>query len=262
MKRGKLTKNELEILETALIEYGSVITFDQLCRLFDKNREYNRKRISKLTQQGWLKRIKKGVFVLADLSSRGTLSISYNAVVNAMVEEAYISFEAALQHHGMYDQLLTNINAVSLQRFKSITIDGITYKFIKTQQRYFYGWETHNIDGQSVKIASVEKALIDLIQFHRNRYFTDLVLEKLFAFQISISQQRLSDIGLKANLTTRRILGFLMDFAGMDSNRLLTSIAKRKSVSAISNSENNIYNHKWSLFYDHYFEKYFNTPAA
>ncbi len=262
MKRVKATENELEILETALIEYGAVITFDQLSSLFNKNREYTRKRISKLTQQGWLKRIKKGVFVLADLSSRGTLSISYNAVVNAMVEEAYISFEAALQHHGMYDQLLTNINAISLQRFKSISIDGIAFKFITTKQQYFYGWEMHNIDGQSVKIARVEKALIDLIQFHRSRYSTDLVLEKLFGFQNDISQQRLVEFGLKANLTTRRILGFLMDFADLDTSELLASVAKGRSVSSISNSENNIYNHKWSLFYDQYFEKYFNSSAA
>jgi predicted transcriptional regulator of viral defense system len=257
MKRISLTGNELEALEAALIEYGAVVTFDQLSNFFNEDRQYTRIRINKLVKQGWLKRIKKGVFVMSDLSSRGVLSISYNAIVNAMVEEAYISFEAALQHHGLYDQLLTNINAVSLKQYKTTTIDGITYKFIKTQQQYFYGWETLTIDGQSVKIARIEKALIDLIQFHRSRYSTDLVLEKLLAFQNDIAHQRLIEYALKANLTTRRIVGFLMDFSGMDSSELHVSVANRQSVSSISTLENNQYNHKWKLYYDQYFEQYF-----
>ena len=257
MKRISLTEDELEALEAALIEYGAVVTFDQLSNFFTEDRQYSRIRINKLVKQGWLKRVKKGVFVLSDLSSRGSLSISYNAIVNAMVEDAYISFEAALQHHGLYDQLLTNINAISLKQYKTTTIDGITYKFIKTQQQYFYGWETHTIDGQLTKIARLEKALIDLIQFHRSRYSTDLVLEKLLAFQNDIAHQKLIEFALKANLTTCRILGFLMDFAGVDSSELLAAVANGQSVSSISNSENNQYNHKWKLYYDQYFEQYF-----
>lgn len=256
MKRIGLTKDELEILENALIEYGAVVTFNQLSNLFNENREYSRKRISRLTKQGWLKRIKKGVFVLSDLSSRGTLSISHNAIVNIMVEEAYISFEAALQHHGFFDQLLTNINSISLKKYKTTTIDGYTYTFIKTQQQYFYGWDTHDIDGQSVKIASIEKALIDLIQFHRSRYSTDLVLEKLDAFKNDIDHQAFIEFALKANLTTQRILGFLMDCVDLDSSKFHRAVLNRQSVSSISNSENNLYNNKWKLYYDQYFAKY------
>lgn len=256
MKRISLTKSELNTLETALIEYGAVVTFDQLSSLFDENRQYCRKRINKLTKQGWLKRVKKGVYVFSDLSTRGTLAISHKAVVNILVEEAYISFENALQHHGYYDQLLTNINAVSLKQYKSKTIDRITYNFIKTQQRYFYGWDTHDIDGQTVKIARIEKALIDLIQFHRKRYSTDLVLEILLTFKNAISHQRLIEDVLKANLTTQRIVGFLLDCADLDTSQLYNAVKNRQSVSSISNSKKRKYSHKWKLYYDQYFQKY------
>jgi predicted transcriptional regulator of viral defense system len=256
MKRISLTADELENIESALIQFGSVVTFDQLSSFFDEDRQYTRIRINKLVKQGWLKRIKKGVFVIADLSSRGRLSISHKAIVNVLVEEAYISFESALQHHGLYDQLLTSINSVSLKQYKSTTIDGITFNFIKTQRRYFYGWVTHDIDGQAVKIAHTEKALIDLIQFHRSRYTTDLVLEKLRDFRGEISQSRLTDFALQANLTTRRILGFLMECVDWDSDRLLASVLDRQSVSWISRSEDKIYNHKWRLYYDRHFERY------
>jgi len=256
MNRISLTEDELEILESALIEYGAVVTFDQLSNLFNENRQYARKRINKLTKQGWLKRIKKGVYVMSDLSTRGTLAISHKAVVNIFVEEAYISFETALQHYGLYDQLGASINVVSLKQYKKTVIDKITYNFIKTQQQYFYGWNPHDIDGQVVKIASIEKALIDLIQFHRTRYSTDLVLEKLRIFTEDIMPNRLTEYALKSNLTTQRIMGFLMDYANLDSSQIYSAVMNRKSVSSISKSENNQYNHKWKLYYDSYFEKY------
>jgi predicted transcriptional regulator of viral defense system len=256
MNRITLTEVELEVLETALIEFGAVVTFDQLSSLLDENRDYSKKRINKLTNQGWLKRIKKGVFAISDLSSRGRLSISYNAIVNILVKDAYISFEAALQYHRLHDQLLTNINSVSLKQYETTSIDNYIFTFIKTKQQYFYGWEEHSIDNQSVKIANIEKALIDLIQFHRSRYTTDLVLEKLSTFGNDINHQRLTEYGYKANLTTRRILGFLLDCVGMDSSKLHSAVRNGQSVSSVSNSENNLYNHKWKLYYDQHFKQY------
>jgi len=258
MKRISLTTNESEILESALIKYGNVVTFDQLSNFFDEDRRYTRIRINKLVNQGWLNRVKKGVFVISDFSSRGSLSISHKAIVNLLVQEAYISFETALQHHGLYDQLLASINSVSLKQYKTTTIDKTIFNFIKTQQRYFYGWEIEDIDGQSVKIAHIEKALIDLLQFHRSRYSTDLVLEKLSEFKSDISHRRLTEYALKANLTSRRILGFLMDYVEMDNKEILTSVNNRSSVAFISNTEDSKYNHKWRLYYDRYFERYIN----
>lgn len=258
MKRISLTQEELAGLESAIIEHGGVVTFDQLSKYFDEDRQYSRIRINKLEKQGWLKRIKKGVFAISDLSSRGSLSISHLAIVNILVQDAYISFETALQHHGYFDQLMAKITSISLKQYKTTTIDRIAYKFIKTQDQYFYGWDTYDIDGQSIKIASAEKALIDLIQFHRSLYATDLVLEKLSDYQHDMDMQKLVEYTLKANLTTRRIIGFLMDCVGFDSARLLTSVEGKRSVSAISESESNIYNHKWQLYYDQRFERWIN----
>jgi predicted transcriptional regulator of viral defense system len=265
MNRINLTETDLAVMENAMIEFGAVVTFDQLVSLCNEDRKYANKRINKLTKQGWLKRIKKGVFALSDLSSRGMLAISHKAVVNHLVDEAYISFEAALQHHGLYNQLLSSINSIALKQYQTTVIDGMSYNFIKTQPEYFYGWDTYTIDGQSVKIASVEKALIDLVQFHRSRYSTDLVLEKLTDDSDNIEYQKLVEYILKANLTTRRIMGFLMDCAAMETSMIYLSTAKKTSTSSISSSEHNRYNSKWRIFYDRHFSQYTQEqidPAA
>jgi predicted transcriptional regulator of viral defense system len=256
MKRIGLTEAEIEVLETALMQHGAVITFEQLYDLFNEERTYLRKRVSKLTKLGWLKRIKRGVYVISDLSSRGSLPISHYAITNVLVENAYISFESALQYHGWFDQLLTKISLVSLKQYKDTVIDGYSYTFVKTQQSYFYGWQTYPIDGQLVKIADREKALIDLIQFHRSRYTVDLVREKLVTYKDEIDLHRLFDLSQRAAIATRRIIGFLLDCSGLDSEQLWISLRDKQGATWVSKSQNNIYNNKWKLYYDQYFSQY------
>lgn len=256
MKRISLTNTDVEILEQAIINFGSVVTFQQLTSLFEEPVEYARIRISKLVNQGWLTRIKKGVYVISEFSSRGSLSISHLAVVNHLEEDSYISFENALQFHGLFDQYLGSIRSITLVQKAFWTINGITYHFIKTKSDYFYGWEIHEIDHQQLKIATIEKALIDLIQFHRTRYSADLVLEKLVEYKREFDFEKLIAFLRKANLTTQRIFGFLLDLAGINSLPLLNSMQNSQSISYLTNSENNTYNHKWKLYYDEYFNRY------
>ncbi len=266
MKRISLTNTDIEILEQAIINFGSVVTFQQLTSLFEEPVEYARIRISKLVNQGWLTRIKKGVYVISEFSSRGSLAISHLAVVNHLEEDSYISFENALQFHGLFDQYLASICAITIIQKASRTIDGISYHFIKTKSEFFYGWEIHEIDHQTAKIATFEKALIDLIQFHRTRYSADLVLEKLVEYKGEVDFEKLISFLLRANLTTQRIFGFLLDLAGINSLPLLNSMQNSQSVSYLTNSENNTYNHKWKLYYDEYFNRYTkeetNTPTT
>jgi predicted transcriptional regulator of viral defense system len=256
MKRISLTHIEIEILEQAIINFGTVVTFQQLTSLFEEPVEYARIRISKLVNQGWLTRIKKGVYVISEFSSRGSLSISHLAVVNHLEEDSYISFENALQFHGLFDQYLASIRLITVVQKASRAIDVISYHYIKTKLNYFYGWEIHEIDHQNVKIATIEKALIDLIQFHRTRYSADLVLEKLVEYKGEIDFEKLIAFLLRATLTTQRIFGFLLDLAGIKSLPLINSLQGSQSISYLSKSSNNTYNHKWKLYYDEYFNRY------
>lgn len=265
MKRNILSETDFNLLEDATARCGMVVTFAQLQALSHQDIRYTRKRVSKLAADGWLTRIKKGLYAISDLSTRGMLSISHYAVVNQLVEQAYISFQSALQFHGLYDQLLAAVRSVALQRHPAATVGGITYHFVTTHPQYFYGWETHEIDGIQVKIAGVEKALVDLIQFHRTIYSTDIVFEIFQEYRDEIDLDILIDHLLRANLITQRIFGFLFDCNHQDARELLRATSNKTSVSAISKSEEMNYNHRWKLYYNSYFEKYVHSnthPAA
>ncbi len=251
-----ISEIELQNLETALARYGAVVSFEQLAETFQEERPYLRKRISQFAKKGWLFRIKKGLYVISDLHSRGSLSISQYAVVNLLVESAYVSFESALQYHGLYDQLLSKVASVATNQFHDKDIDGYTFSFVKTVPAYFYGWESHPVDGQAVKIASREKALIDLIQYHRSAYSVDLVLEKLSSFTHEFDLDKLVDLSFQSTIAAQRILGFVLDCLNLDSKKLTQALRKHRGTSKITDSDENVFNSKWRLYYDRYFERY------
>jgi predicted transcriptional regulator of viral defense system len=265
MKRSALSEDQFQLLENALARYGAVVTFAQLQALLNRDVQYTRKRVSKLVGDGWLTRLKKGLYAISDLSMRGSLSISHYAVANQLVEQSYISFLSALQFHGMYDQLLAAVRSVALQRYPATIVGGITYHFVTTRPQYSYGWENHVIEGLAVKVASVEKALVDLVQFHRTPYSTDIVFQTFQEYREGIDLDTLTTHVLRANLTTRRIFGFLYECNALDTRALLQAVEGKASVSSISTRENQRYHHQWKLYYDSYFEKYVlpnNHPAA
>ena len=251
-----ISEKELQNLETALARFGAVVSFEQLSEAFQEERTYLRKRISQFARKGWLFRIKKGVYVISDLHSRGSLSISQYAVVNLLVEPAYVSFESALQYHGLYDQLLSRVTSVATKQFQDRNIDGYTFSFVKTLPIYFYGWESHSVDGQTVKIAFKEKALVDLIQYHRSRYSVDLIFEKLNDFTHEFDLDKLIEFSLQSTIATQRILGFVLDRLGVDTEKLTEVLKNHHGTSRITSSDDNIFDSKWRLYYDRYFERY------
>lgn len=255
MKNATLTLRDIRLLEDAIITYGDVASFEQLAELSDMERIYARKRISQLADQGWLVRIKKGLYALSDISSLGSIRLSHYTVAQLLVDESYISFEAALQYHGMYDQLQQMIRSVACKQYKTTEVGGLTYRFIKTTNTYFYGWDTVAVGSRQVKMATPEKAILDLLMFERTTYTTDLVLETLRDKQQSLDFERLQTYLARSITTVQRIGGFLLDLAGLDSTAIAKLVSGTAGVSRIT-KQSTLYNRKWRLYYDQHFTQY------
>lgn len=260
MKNTSLTLRDSRLLEDAIIAYGDVASFDQLAALSGMEREYARKRISQLAAQGWLVRIKKGLYALSDLSSRGFLRLSQYTVAQLLVEESYVSFEAALQYHGMYDQLLQTIGSVACKQYKTTEVGSSTYRFTKTSAAFFYGWETIVIEWHQVKMATAEKALLDILMFERTTYTADLVLETLRDQQQALNWNRLQAYLARSTLTVQRICGFLFDLVGIDSSGVATLVDRAKGISRMT-KQSTLYSHKWRLYYDQHFSQYIEQTS-
>lgn len=257
MKKTVLSTKQSELLENLLVSYGHIITsrqiHEQAKSLWDKTQVKNI--ITKLTIDGWLIRIKRGLYVISDLSNRGFLSLSQYIVAHLLVSQSYVSFESALSYYGMFDQLTDKVISISQRRYKAVELNATTYSFINIQRKWFFGWQEVVIDSQTCHIATAEKALIDMVQFHKSKYSVDLVIEKLRLYQNTLDEVRLNEYLCKMSLSTIKIFGILYDFLGIDSSTLHKLVKDKQSTHSMFVGDKK-FNAKWRLYYDEYFEKY------
>ncbi|MBI4994621.1 hypothetical protein HZC21_03185 [Candidatus Peregrinibacteria bacterium] len=239
------------------MKYGDIVTAEQIFSEAGTfmNHQQIEYLIATLTKQGWLVRIRKGLYTISDLSTRGFLSLSPYSVANLLVKDSYVSFESALHHNGMFDQLTDKIISVSLKMHKTVRLQNIQYSFIKTKADYYFGWQEIKIDNKIARVATAEKALIDMVNFHRSIYAVDLVIEKLRKHKNDLDFTRFNEYITKLSMTTIKIFGFIFDILDIDSSQLLKYAKQTKSAHRMI-SDAKIFNAKWRLYYDDYFDKY------
>ncbi|MDP4011848.1 MAG: type IV toxin-antitoxin system AbiEi family antitoxin [Candidatus Roizmanbacteria bacterium] len=257
MRQTILSTKQSELLENLIVAYGHIVTSAHIHTkaklLWDETQVKNI--ITKLTTDGWLIRLKRGLYAISDLSNRGFLSLSPYIVANLLVTESYVSFESALSYYGMFDQLTDKVISISQRRYKTVQLNATEYSFVNVQEKWFFGWQEVVIDMQTVRIATAEKALIDMIQFHKSKYSVDMVIEKLRLHQDSIDRAKLNEYLSKMSTSTIKIFGILYDFLGIDSSRLY-DLVKNKSGTDSMFAHDKTFNAKLRLYYDQYFDKY------
>jgi predicted transcriptional regulator of viral defense system len=146
--------------------------------------------------------------------------------------------------------MLQSLTSVSLRQHAKVEVGGLTYRFVKTKAKFFFGFEEQILDGQAAQIATAEKALIDLLQLHRTTYAVDRVTEILSESRHFLDLGRLGRYLEHANLTTQRILGLLFDTTGIQYDEQLLRRAQRGLASSHMTATSSTYNAKWRLYYD------------
>lgn len=254
-KRTILSEKELNIIEDLIAKYSIIVNFEQLYELLKNkmSRQAVRNLANKLTKNGWLVRIKKGIYAIANIESRGTVSIHSFKIAQVLVKDSYISFESALQHHGMFDQILKTVSSVSVKRHKTIKIDNSNYEYIYTKKDLFFGWEEKRIENYLIKVATIEKAILDMLYFRRNIYSVDLIFEKIKEYNVDINLDKLNQFSKKYSITVQRILGFLLDRLSIESKFLYELVKENKGCSFM-NKDSNEFDSKWRLYYHEHFK--------
>ena len=133
-------------------------------------------------------------------------------------------------------------------------MQSVEYSFVKVMDKWFFGWQDVSIDNKTVRMATAEKALVDMIQFHKNKYTVDLVVEKLSLYKGSLDLQKMTEYLGKMSLTTIKIFGFLFDLLGIDSGNLYSQVKLKGTHWMLSHDTK--FNARWRLYYDEYFDKY------
>ncbi len=255
MEKTILSKKDLEILEKIIAHYGDIVGFDQIESLLADYAYYElNQRIKFLVQRGWLIRIKRGFYAVASLESHSFANISPLIVSQIFVPNSYVSFESALNYHGLFDQLPNRVTAVTPVKSKKYRFQNLDYQFVKARPKMMTGFEEVSIEGREVKVAEIEKALLDFLHFRKDTYTVDLVLEKLREAKNEIDPVKLATYARLYPITIQRRLGFLLDVAGISSGELYKSLKKRSGFARLTKNSN-IFSAKWRLYYEDRFAK-------
>jgi len=249
-----LTGKELDIIEKLITEHGNVVDFAMIReKLGNKRGEQQIKNfISNLVRKGWLIRIKRGVFVISDISGRGSVELSQLTIAQIIDNNSYISFEGALQYYGLFDQYLRVISSVGKKRTYIKKFSDWTFKYINSKKGLFSDFKEYNIDGRLVRVALKEKVILDFLTYRRKIHDIDLVIEKLKNYKKDFDIKKLIQVSEKCSITTRRALGVVLDLADIDSSELHKKIKNNKNCSFMT-LKSDVFNAKWRIYTDKQF---------
>lgn len=137
------------------------------------------RRLNEWQDKGYIKKIIRGYYIFSDLEINEYVLFE---IANKIYNPSYISSEMALSYYHLIPESIYGITSVSTRRtysFKTPLAEFI-YKTIKPQ--LFFGYNLIKYNNKSIKIASLEKAILDYFYLHsdikRKNDFASLRLNK------------------------------------------------------------------------------------
>lgn len=254
MKKTILSEKELHLLESLISDHGYIVTSGQIEAKLGISQQAVRNLVGKMVRNGWLVRVKRGYFAIANLESHNFSNISPLAIAQVLVSGSYVSFEFALNNHGHFDQLPAKVTSVTSLNTRRYQFQGMEYLFVKAKPSMMSGFDEISIEGQHAKVADLEKALLDFLHFRKDSYTIDILVEKLKEARDVIDAKKIIELSKDYPITLWRRLGFLLDLTGIESEQLASETRGTPGFARLT-KKSNIFNAKWRLYYEDRFIK-------
>jgi len=188
-------KKQIEILNK-LSEYDSAPVNTSSIKSALSAYEYPNNKIASLTEDGFLIRLKKGVFAVSpDIT--GAVPNKY-VISNNLYGPSYISFQSALYYYGLIPEAVFSTTAVTFKRSKTYSTPFGTFKYYHVPGAYYsIGFTVVSEEGASYSIALKEKALCDLVVLNRGQKLqTKRALLTFLEENMRIDMEGLSDFSM------------------------------------------------------------------
>jgi predicted transcriptional regulator of viral defense system len=165
-----LSKNEAKVILDLEWRNQRLVTLAQLRNTLGASESYARYLAHSLVRKGWLERLRPGLYQLvpAERGPDGVGDTNPLAAGAALVSPYFFSFGTACTHHGLTEQLFSEVHLACQQRRPPKILRGTRYLFIYVREIRFYGFKEVAVLGIPVQMATAERALLDAID--RPRY--------------------------------------------------------------------------------------------
>ena len=89
-------------------------------------------------------------------------------VANKIYAPSYVSLESALSYHGLIPEMSFSISSVSTLKTEHFTNDIGNFMYSNLKKECFFGYELITYNDFTVKIAGVEKAVLDFLYLRKD----------------------------------------------------------------------------------------------
>lgn len=135
----------------------------------------------------------------------------------ALVDPYFFSFGTACTHHGLTEQVFAEVYLACKQHRRAVTIRDKRYVFVYVSPARFFGFRDTIVLGQAVRMATLERALLDAID--RPRYAGGLSEVSRIAARAAprVSWDALLELLCRSGSSALvQRLGYLLDLHGAD----------------------------------------------
>jgi predicted transcriptional regulator of viral defense system len=146
------------------------VTLAELREALGASESYARKLAHGLVKKGWLERLRPGLFQLVPASRgrEGVADTNPLAAGAVLVSPYFYSFGTACTHHGLTDQVFSEVYLACPVQRRPVTIRDKRYVFVHVPEPRFFGFEEISVLGHAVRMATLERALLDAIDRPRH----------------------------------------------------------------------------------------------
>lgn len=220
-----LSKQESELLATISAQGKTIFTFsDALEFLGSPDAAMNA--LGRLVRNRWLFRLENGLYMIIPLEAGPKREWSENALIIAshLVSPGAVAYWSAMRFWNMTEQLPHVQFIQTTKRKRSVSIQGISYRFITVSEKRFFGNVSKQIEAQTITVTDLEKTLIDAADRPDLSGGIIQLAEAMFAVSDQIDWERLTGYLEKwGGGAVAKRLGYLLE-------RLALPIQKRELI--------------------------------
>lgn len=170
MNQGKPTKPKTlgpvsaSFIDVLHKQSKTIFTLDDAEFVYGKSRQQTSKFIQQLVQRGILAKLKSGVYLILQSGQENVQLTNWPIIARDLVgkNQYFISYYSAMRLHGMTTHPLLDVYMSVHKRIRAKKISGLTYHFIYSEKKHFWGaihyWASKQ---EQVVISDVERTILD-----------------------------------------------------------------------------------------------------
>jgi predicted transcriptional regulator of viral defense system len=220
-------------LSQVLQNAGELVSVEAVTSALQIDRRQATKLLARWSMQGWIKRLRRGLYTPVSLTSLGQNQVLDDPwmIVPSLFGPAYIGGWTAAEHWGLTEQIFRSVCVFTTRpvRGKEKTVIGIDFSVRRISKKAMFGTKALWRGKVKVELSNPTKTIVDMLDDPTVgggiRHVSDC-LDKYLKEKIGTPEELLSTAERRGNGAVFKRLGFLAERNG-GSDSLITGCRKR-----------------------------------